>query len=245
MTTVSDDRRPARRSTGQPWLDRKYSQQPADPRLTAWADAAVDQLYGAWTMLSVGPYDSQQKAQRAKNALYDAVYKRWNREHPGELLSLSANVTDPGDGKCYARGQCRCEQNGCRPTPGPGWYVHARLYDKRDGRAHQASKARDTWDYDPLAKRPRRRGQEQEPLAPAAAGSQAGRRFGLGTERGATPEDTPDRPPASLKGPGILPRRKPETGQPAKTRKETKAGKGTTEPAEREGIASRLRRWAG
>jgi len=59
MTTVSDDRRPARRSTGQPWLDRKYSQQPADPRLTAWADAAVDQLYGARTMLSVGPYDSR------------------------------------------------------------------------------------------------------------------------------------------------------------------------------------------
>jgi len=114
MTTVSDDRRPARRSTGQPWLDRKYSQQPADPRLTAWADAAVDQLYGAWTMLSVGPYDSQQKAQRAKNALYDAVYKRWNREHPDELLSLSANVTDPADGKCYARGQCRCEQNECK-----------------------------------------------------------------------------------------------------------------------------------
>jgi len=101
MTTTSDTRS-QRRSTGQPWLDRKYSQQPADPRLTAWADDAVDQLYGAWTMLPVGPYDSQQKAQRAKNAIYD------------ELLSLSANVTDPADGKCYARGQCRCEQNECK-----------------------------------------------------------------------------------------------------------------------------------
>jgi hypothetical protein len=235
--STTSDTRPQRRSTGQPWLDRKYNQLPADPRLTAWADAAVDQLYGAWTMLPVGPYDSQQKAQRAKNALYDAVYKRWNREHPGELLSLSANVTDPADGKCYARGQCRCEQNGCKPTPGPGWYVHARLYDKRDGRAHQASKARDTWDYDPLAKRPRRRGQQPDELA--TAGSQPERRFGLGKERSATPEDTPDTPPATLKGPGLLPRRKPETRQPAKS------GKGATEPLEREGIASRLRRWAG
>jgi len=241
MSTTSDTW-PQRRSTGQPWLDRKYSQAPADPRLAAWADAAVDQLYGAWTMLSVGPYDSQQKAQRAKNALYDAVYKRWNREHPGELLSLSANVTAPDDGKCYARGQCRCEQNECKPTPGPGWYIHARLYDKRDGRAHQASKPRDAWDYDPLAKRPRRRG--QEPPAPVA-GSQPGRRFGLGKERSTTPEDTPDTPSATLKGSSLLPRRKPETRQPANGGKEAKAGNGATEPPEREGIASRLRRWAG
>jgi hypothetical protein len=234
MTTTSDDTRPQRRSTGQPWLDRKYSQQPADARLTAWADNAFGLIYGVWdTSLPIGPFRSQPAAARAKNAIYDAVYKRWNREHPDEPLSLSANITDPEDGKCYARGQCRCEQNGCQPTPGPGWYIHARLYDKRDGRAHQASKARETWDYDPLARRPRRRGQQSP--EPAAAPSQPGQRFGLDGSSTVPPDEPPRGPKAS----GGQPRRKPETRQPAKT------GKEAAEPPEREGLAARLRRWAG
>jgi hypothetical protein len=239
VTTTSDDTRPQRRSTGQPWLDRKYSQQPADPRLTAWADAAVEKLYGARRMLASGPYDSQQKAQRAKNALYDAVNKRWNREHPDMLLSLSANVTDPDDGKCYARSQCRCEQNECRPTPGPGWYVHARLYDKRDGRAHQARKPRDAWDYDPLARRPRRRG--QQPPGTVAAPGQPGQRFGLHGNSTVPPDDPTRGPKAS----GGQPRRKPETRQPAKTGKEATAGKDASGPPEAESVLSKLRRWAG
>jgi hypothetical protein len=234
MTTARDGGRPRRRPTGQPWLDRKYSQQPADPRLAAWADAAVDELYGAWRALVIGPYPSEDAAKRAKNAIYDAVYKRWNRDHPDELLSLSANVTDPADGRCYARGQCRCEQNGCRPTPGPSWYVHARLHDKKDGRAHQARKPRDTWDYDPLTKRPRHRADAEAAPEP----SRPGRRFG-GSER-SHPEG-PDEPPPGPRMParGSVPHRKPHTG------KDAKPGKDAHDPAQQEGIISKLRRWAG
>jgi hypothetical protein len=93
-------------------------------------------------------------------ALYDAVYKRRNRYRPDEPLSLSANVTDPDDGRCYARGSCRCEQNGCQPTPGPGWYIHAGLYDKSQGRAHQGAKPREQWDYDPMIPRSRQAAEE-------------------------------------------------------------------------------------
>jgi hypothetical protein len=241
VTTTSDSTRPQRQPTGQPWLDRKYSQQPADLRLAAWADAAIDMLYGVWEKpLSIGPYKTQEAAARAKNALYDSVYKRWNREHHDEQLSLSANVTDPADGKCYARGQVRCEQNGCEPSPGPGWYVHARLYDKRAGRAHQASKPRDTWDYDPLAKKPRRRG--QQPPAPAVQGSQPRHRFGHGQDQTTTPHEPPDEPPVTARGLGGGHKSQPR--QTAKSGKEAKDGKGTAEPPEREGITAKLRRWA-
>ena len=94
---------------------------------------------------------------------------------PEKPLSLSANVTDPKDGKCYARGQERCSQNGCQPTPG-GYYIHARLYDKATGRAHQGAKPRESWDYDPLAPRPRRHRATAEP----AADPGTRRRFGAG-----------------------------------------------------------------
>ena len=65
------------------WLARKYSRQPASPRLAAWADDALDQIYGIWHRpLSIGPYRSADAAREAKNALYDATYKRWNRAYP-------------------------------------------------------------------------------------------------------------------------------------------------------------------
>jgi len=150
--STHSDRRPDRRPD---WLRQKHAKQPANPRLAAWADDRLDDLYGIWDQMSIGPFRSQQAAQAAKNALYDATNNRWNRRNPDELLSLSANITDPGDGKCYARGVRRCEQNGCKPTPGPGWYIHARLYDKSEGRAHQGAKPRETWDYDPLIPRSR------------------------------------------------------------------------------------------
>jgi len=38
------------------WLARKYSRQPASPRLAAWADDALDQIYGIWDRpVTIGP----------------------------------------------------------------------------------------------------------------------------------------------------------------------------------------------
>jgi hypothetical protein len=182
------------------WLARKYSRQPASPRLAAWADDALDQIYGIWHRpVTIGPYRSADAARAAKNALYDATYKRWNRAHPDEPLSLSANVTDPADGRCYARGQERCSQNGCRPTPG-GYYIHARLYDKAAGRAHQGAKDRESWDYDPLAPRPRRHRATAE--AAAAPDPAPVTRFGV-------------RPPSRPGTPGQAGDAQPGGGQPA------------------------------
>jgi hypothetical protein len=158
------------------WLARKYSRQPSRPGLADWADDALDQIYGIWHRpVTIGPYRSADAARTAKNALYDATYKRWNRDHPDEPLSLSANVTDPADGRCYARGQERCTQNGCQPTPGR-YYIHARLYDKATGRAHQGAKPRESWDYDPLAPRPMK-----------AAGTLSPMRSGVPSTRSGTP----------------------------------------------------------
>ena len=65
------------------WLARKYSKQPASPRLAAWADTALDKIYGVWERaVTIGPYPSEAAARAAKNALYDATYKRWNRAYP-------------------------------------------------------------------------------------------------------------------------------------------------------------------
>jgi hypothetical protein len=192
--TPTTGQRPGR---GQPdWLQRKYGRPPANPKLAAWAGQALDQIYGVWDRpVPIGPYPSKDAAWAAKNALYDATYKRWNRAHPDEPLSLSANVTDPADGKCYARGQERCTQNGCQPTPG-GYYIHARLYDKKDGRAHQGAKPRDQWDYDPLAPRPRQhRASGDDTAEPAAPGRDPApahlRRFGVTAPSG---RDKPGKP---------------------------------------------------
>jgi len=211
------------------WLARKYSRQPASPRLAAWADDALDQIYGIWHRpLTIGPYRSADAARAAKNALYDATYKRWNRAHPDEPLSLSANVTDPADGHCYARGQERCSQNGCRPTPG-GYYIHARLYDKAAGRAHQGAKPREAWDYDPLAPQPRRHRATTE----TAADPGAGRRFGAGRAAPAAPAPAP----ASRFGVS----RPSRPGTPSQARD---ANPGSGQPAQ-EGILARLRRTLG
>lgn len=115
--------------------------------------------------------------------------KRWNRANPGEPLSLSANLTNPADGKCYARGTERYSQNGCAPMPG-GFFVHAKLYDKKDGRAHQAGKPVETWDYDPMASRPRR-----TPTAPTA-GHGPVQRFGRQVRRSASEDPAPAGPKA-------------------------------------------------
>jgi hypothetical protein len=48
-----------------------------------------------------------------------------------------------------------------------------------------------------------------------------------------------------LKGSGLKPRRKPETGQPAKGGKEAKAGKDASDQPETETMLGKLRRWAG
>jgi hypothetical protein len=211
------------------WLARKYSRQPAQPGLAAWADDALDQIYGIWHRpVTIGPYRDADAARAAKNALYDATYKRWNRAHPDEPLSLSANVTDPADGRCYARGQERCTQNGCRPTPG-GYYIHARLYDKAAGRAHQGAKDRESWDYDPLAPGPRR----PRATTATAADPGTGRRFGAGRAAPAASDPAPvsrfgARLPSRPGKPGQARDVKPRGGEPAQ-----------------EGILARLRRTLG
>jgi hypothetical protein len=137
------------------WLARKYSKAPADPRLAAWADRVIEILAADRTRARAVFAADPDTARRWKNALYDAAYKRWNRSHPDDQISLSANVIDPADGRCKARGAERCTQNGCQPTPGHHG-VHAPVHAKTDGRAHQGAKDRESWDYDPLAPRPRR-----------------------------------------------------------------------------------------
>ena len=156
-------------------LVRKYSKAPADPRLAAWADRVIEILAAdrarARHVFTADP----ETARRWKNALYDAAYKRWNRSHPDDQISLSANVIDPADGQCKARGAEQCTQNGCRPTPGRHG-VHARVYAKTDGRAHQGAKDRESWDYDPLAPRPRRHRATTETAADPGPGAQVRRR---------------------------------------------------------------------
>ena len=147
---------------------------------------------------------------------------------PEKPLSLSANVTDPKDGKCYARGQERCSQNGCQPTPG-GYYIHARLYDKAAGLAHQGTKDRESWDYDPLAPRPRR-----HRATSAAADPSAGRRFGGG--RTVAPDPAPDPAPVSRFG-AWPPAGKPRTGRPSGS------GKAAQQAGQPESLLERFRRW--
>ena len=223
MSTQSDrlpDRRPG-------WLRQKHAKQPANPRLAAWADDRLDDLYGIWDQMSIGPFRSQQAAQAAKNALYDATNKRWNRRNPDELLSLSANITDPGDGKCYARGVCRCQQNGCKPTPGPGWYIHARLYDKSEGRAHQGAKPRETWDYDPLIPRSRQ-------AAPERA---------FGADRLSAAEDPPPDRSGFRRGAP-----KPAAASTGRSARESGSARGpqrqAPSQAEPETTLAKIRRWA-
>lgn len=157
-------------------------------------------------------------AAHRRHALYDATYKRWNRRNPGEQLSLSANVTNPDDGRCYARGTCRCEQNGCQLTPGPGWYIHARLYDKSQGRAHQGAKPREQWDYDPMNPRSRH------------AGKEPSRAFGAGN---ITP--TEEKTPTEEEAPARLRRPAPQT--------ESKAAVRPAANADAQSFAEKLRRW--
>jgi len=228
---MRDDTRPDRRPD---WLERKHSKQPASPRLTDWADRTLGELYGIWDQaVPIGPYDSQQAAQAAKNALYAAVNKRWNRRNPDEELSLSANLTDPADGKCYARGKCRCEQNGCQPTPGPGWYIHARLYDKADGRAHQGRKPVETWDYPPPGGR-RTRQRPTDP-APATAGPGPGQRFG-GSKR--VPPDPAPAGPRLFSGPAA-------TGKPPRGRSSDSRGQPQREQPQEGSLFDRMRRSLG
>jgi hypothetical protein len=120
---------------GQPdWLRAKYARQPTNPKLAALADRIIEDLAAQRTPKRIGPCKDADQARAIKNALYDAAYKRWNRTHPGDQISLSANVTDPKDGKCYARGTCRCEQNECTPSPPGAIAIHARVRSKAEGR---------------------------------------------------------------------------------------------------------------
>jgi hypothetical protein len=204
---------------GQPdWLQRKYARQPADPKVAEWADRTIAILAAQRVPRHIGPYQDRERALVLKNALYDAAYKRWNRVHPDDQISLSANVTDPQDGKCYARGTCRCEQNQCRPSAPGRIDIHARVRSKTEGRAHQGAKPRDTWDYDPLAPRPRQHRASSE-AEPAAAG--------------------PDPPPASLRRFGVAP--------PSGREQPGKAGDAQARAREpqQEGILGRLRRTLG
>jgi hypothetical protein len=188
-------RRPGRQQPK--WLRAKYARQPASPKLAAWADRTIELLAARPVPRHIGPYQDRGRALAAKNALYDAAYKRWNRTHPDDQISLSANVTDPNDGKCYAREVCRCEQNECTPSRPGVIAIHARVRSKAEGRAHQGAKPRDTWDYDPLKLRPRphrasQTGTAQRPTAvepdPPAARV---RRFGVSPPSG---RDKPGKP---------------------------------------------------
>jgi hypothetical protein len=208
------DRRP-------PWLQHKHASHPANPGLAAWADRAIEIMAAQRGPRHIGPFKDPERARAVKNALYDAAYKRWNRTHPDDQISLSANVTDPKDGKCYARKVCRCEQNGCKPSPPGVIAIHARARSKAEGRAHQGTKPRDTWDYDPLAP-----GQRQHRASDGAA-----------AERPAVVE--PDPPAAPLRRFGI--------SQPSDRDKPGKAGdaKARRGQAPQEGILDRLRRTLG
>jgi hypothetical protein len=212
-------------ASGPDWLARKYSKAPADPRLAAWADRVIEILAADRTRARHAFTADPQTARRWKNALYDAAYKRWNRSHPDDQISLSANLIDPADGRCKARGAERCTQNGCQPTPGRHG-VHARVYAKTDGRAHQGAKDRESWDYDPLAPRPRR----HRATAEAAADLGAGRRFGAGGTAPVAPDPAPVsrfgvRSPSWPGTPGQARDPQSPSGQPAQ-----------------EGILARLRR---
>ena len=205
-------------------LVRKYSKAPADPRLAAWADRVIEILAAdrarARHVFTADP----ETARRWKNALYDAAYKRWNRSHPDDQISLSANLIDPADGRCKARGAERCTQNGCRPTPGRHG-AHARVYAKTDGRAHQGAKDRESWDYDPLAPRPSRHRATTE----TAADPGPGRRFGAGRAAPAAPVSRfGARPPSRPGTPGQARDAQSRGGQPPQ-----------------EGILARLRRALG
>jgi hypothetical protein len=218
---VTDSR--ARQDKRPDWLKQKHSQRPANPKLAEWAAQMRDELDARFdTPVPIGPFRSEQAARAAKNALYDAVEKRWNRAHPDDQLSLSANLTNPADGKCYARSTCRCEQNECTPTPGPGWHIHARLRLKKDGRTHQGKKPRETWDYDPMVPGSR---QATEPI----------RAFGA-DRIPATEDEPPDR--------SGFRRGAPQRQQASGTRKGGQAGNVNTGPGqpEQEDIISRLRR---
>jgi hypothetical protein len=166
--STTDTRRPGRRQPD--WLRAKYARQPVSPQLAAWADCTIEILAARRVPQHIGPYQDRGRALAAKNALYDAAYKRWNRTHPDDQISLSANVTDPNDGKCYARTVCRCEQNECKPSKPGVIAIHARVRSKAEGRAHQGAKPRDSWDYDPLKprQRPHRASQTGAAQRPAA-----------------------------------------------------------------------------
>jgi len=209
-------------------LVRKYSKAPADPRLAAWADRVIEILAADRARARHAFTADPETARRWKNALYDAAYKRWNRSHPDDQISLSANVIDPADGQCKARGAEQCTQNGCRPTPGRHG-AHARVYAKTDGRAHQGAKDRESWDYDPLAPRPRR-----HRATSAAADPSAGRRFGGG--RTVAPDPAPDPAPVSRFG-AWPPAGKPRTGRPSGS------GKAAQQAGQPESLLERFRRW--
>lgn len=176
------------------------------------------------------------RARKIKNALYDAA-KRWNPQHPGDQISLSANLIDPADGKCYARGACRCEQNECDPSPVGAHGIHARVWSKREGRIYQGSKPREKWDYDPMARRPRRPGIGDLPgPGSSPAPSQPGHRFGA--QRRVEPDPSPASP--SLRG-AFRPEPRP-TGKNETPRASRSAPPGQHE--EQESALSKLRRWA-
>jgi hypothetical protein len=209
------------------WLVRKYSKAPADPKLAAWADRVIEILAADRTRARHAFTADPETARRWKNALYDAAYRRWNRSHPDDQISLSANLIDPADGQCKARGAERCTQNSCQPTPGHHG-VHARVYAKIDGRTHQGAKDRETWDYDPLAPGPR----QHRARAEAAAGPGAGRRSGTGRTAAAAPDPAPvsrfgARPPAG----------KPRAARPSGS------GKAAPQADQPESLVEKFRRW--
>jgi hypothetical protein len=225
--TVTESR--SRQDRRPDWLRQKHAQQPADPKLTAWADKVITILAADRTQPRGLFAADDDTARRWKNAMYEA-HKRWNRNHPDDQISLSCNVIDPRDGRCKARGTERCSQNGCPPTPGH-YGIHARVYSKRDGRAHQGAKPREQWDYDPMTPRSRQ------------AAKVPGRAFGA-DRIPATEDEPPDRS-------GFRRTPKPVASDNGRTTRASGSPRGNfprqqqaPAPAAEEGAFAKIRRWA-
>jgi hypothetical protein len=129
--------RPDRRSD---WVRQKHSQQPADAKLAGWADRIVEILAAGRRPRQILLKDGEDptRAQRWKNALYDAAYKQWNPRHPGEEISLSANVINPGDGRCSPAAPAGVSRTGAsHPRSAP------RVFTSACGRSGKAGPTKD------------------------------------------------------------------------------------------------------
>jgi hypothetical protein len=222
MSTATENRGgPAPRRT---WVQQKHAQHPADPKLAQWADRTLEILERERLPRHIlVPSGDPARAKQLKNALYQARNRHNRRLAEDQHISLSANLADPKDGKlgkCHARGVCRCDANGCEPTPGT-LAVHARVWWKHEGRAHQGGKPVEQWDYHPGQRR-------QLPAEPEAAEHA----FASAARRPAEPD-----PGAATPGHFQRPQRAPKPAP--------KAAAKPAKPDEAESFLGKVRRWTG